>query len=435
MALHPVPSAGANVAVMRGEALLVGGLGRRTRRPQAGHGPASGAFGGANGATLCSARCGNWGRPETGRPQPPYDKRPHDATIDFSGELCFNRGLFTRAIVFDTSIEGVMSMVSRLIKFTFSPPRRRAFARGLSSWSPRSAIESLEERTLLSASLALFNGSFAGSYKGSETVNNNGHVSTITVNPSAFQATIVNGVASVTIAGGTGTGIVGSNGSLSGTVNTTIAGQPVAVAFTGSVTAANNSTTQTAGSWSFSTSLGGGVTVTGQGTWAGSSAVVVTDFDGNYNGSYQGTLTVNNNGSVSTIPVSPTAFQTANANGTIADTFAAGSPLSNGTGTINAQGNINSSVTYTQNGVPITVTATGHATRSLSSVVESGTWTFTVNLGGGVRRPAAERGRPRACFRSMAPTPGRLTARPRSTTTERSPPLRFRTRSAILPFP
>ena len=97
-------------------------------------------------------------------------------------------------------------MVSRLIKFTFSPPRRRAFARGLSSWSPRSAIESLKNARFWS--LALFNASFAGSYKGSETVNNNGHVSTITVNPSAFQATIVNGVASVTIAGGTGTGIV-----------------------------------------------------------------------------------------------------------------------------------------------------------------------------------------------------------------------------------
>jgi hypothetical protein len=276
-------------------------------------------------------------------------------------------------------------MVSRLISWRFGRPRRRlSRSRGLATWSPTSAVECLEERTLLSASLALYNGSYAGTYKGTETVNNNGQISTSTQSPAAVQASIVNGVVSVSIGGGTGTGIVGSNGSLSGTVNTTVNGQAVAVSFTGSVTAASNSTSQIAGTWSFSTNLGGGVTVTGQGTWSAASAVVVTDFDGNYNGSYQGSLSVNNNGAVSTSAVSPTAFQTANANGAISDAFAAGSPLSNGIGTINALGAINGSVTYTQNGLPITVTDSGQATRSASGVVESGTWTFSVNLGGGV---------------------------------------------------
>ncbi len=96
-------------------------------------------------------------------------------------------------------------MVSRLISWRFGRSRRRlARARGLSPWSPTSAIECLEERTLLSASLALYNGSFAGTYKGTETVNNNGKLSTVTESPAAVQASIVNGVVSVTIAGGTG---------------------------------------------------------------------------------------------------------------------------------------------------------------------------------------------------------------------------------------
>ena len=117
-------------------------------------------------------------------------------------------------------------MVSRLIVLVLSPPPPSfSFLARPLPWSPTSVIECLEERTLLSASLPVQRGSYAGSSKGTDTVNNNGQISTDHSKPAAVQASIVNGVVSTSISGGTGTGIVGSNGVLSGTVNTTINGQ------------------------------------------------------------------------------------------------------------------------------------------------------------------------------------------------------------------
>jgi hypothetical protein len=276
-------------------------------------------------------------------------------------------------------------MIPRLIGFRSSRPRRRALSRGRSFGSTTcSAIESLEQRTLLSASLALFNGSYAGTFKGTETVNTNGQVAKTTVTATAVQAIITNGVVSVSFAGGTGSGIVNSNGAISGTVNTTIQGQVVPVSFTGTVSTANNSTTKITGSWSYSANLGSGVTVSGTGTWTASSALVLTDFDGNYNGTYQGTEVVNNNGTKTTSAVSSTAFQAVIASGAITDTFASSSGLSNGVGTISLQESISGTTSLLVDGVTVTVTDTGHATRSLSGVEGSGTWSFTANLGGGV---------------------------------------------------
>jgi hypothetical protein len=276
-------------------------------------------------------------------------------------------------------------MIPRLIGFPLSRPRRRGISRGRSfNPAPCLAIERLEERTLLSASLSLFNGSYAGTFHGTETVNNNGQTTKSTVTATAFQATMTNGVVALSFNGGTGSGIVNSNGQISGTVNTTVDGQAVPVSFTGSVTAANNSTTKIAGAWSYSANLGNGVTVAGQGSWTGSSPLVLTDFDGNYNGAYQGTEVVNDKGTKTTSAVSATAFQAVIANGTITDSFASNSGLTNGTGTISLQEQISGTASLVIDGVTVTVTDTGHASRSLAGVQGSGTWAFTGDLGGGI---------------------------------------------------
>jgi hypothetical protein len=281
-------------------------------------------------------------------------------------------------------------MVPRLIGFRFAPPRRRTLSRSrLLGVSPCevsccTAVESLEDRTLLSASLALYNGSFAGSFKGVQTINNNGVITTSPVNPTALQSTFANGAITVTIPGGSGSGTVNSNGQLSGTVNISVAGQPAVATFTGSVTAANNTITGIAGAWSYSVNLGNGVTVSGQGTWTGSAAPVVSDFNGNYVGSYQGTDVLNNNGSITTSSVSPTTFQTLINNGTITDSFPSPTGLFNGTGTIGVAGNINGTVTDVIDGVTVTITDSGQATRSLSGVTGAGIWSFSANFGGGV---------------------------------------------------
>lgn len=275
-------------------------------------------------------------------------------------------------------------MLGRLMAFRSLRPRRRSLLRGRSLRLNCAAIEFLEERTLLSASLALYNGIYSGTFKGTETVNNNGTITTTKETANAFQATITNGVIAVTISGGSGSGIVGSNGNISGTLNTTVNGQPVTVSFTGSVTAANHSTTKIVGTWSYSANLGAGVTVSGEGNWTGSSPLAITDFDGNYDGTYQGTVTVNNNGTKTTSTISTTPFTAVNSDGTITVTFTSGSGLSPGTGTIDINGDISGTTSFVDDGVTVTVTATGHATRSLSGVAESGKWSFTANLGGGV---------------------------------------------------
>jgi hypothetical protein len=276
-------------------------------------------------------------------------------------------------------------MVPRLIGFRFLRPRRRISSqRRFLASTPCSAIEHLEDRTLLSASLALFNGSYAGTFHGSQTINNNGQITKSTVTATAFQTAITNGVVTVSFSGGSGSGIVASNGSISGTATTTVNGQAVPISFTGTVTAANNTTTKIAGTWSYSANLGNGVTATGQGSWTGSSVLLLTDFDGNYDGTYQGTEVVNNHGTKTTSTVSSTAFQAVIANGTITDTFASGSGLSNGTATITLQEQISGTTSLLIDGITVTVTDTGQATRSLTGVQGSGTWNFTANLGNGV---------------------------------------------------
>jgi hypothetical protein len=285
-------------------------------------------------------------------------------------------------------------MVPRLIGFRLAPPRRRTprrrtlsrsrlFGVSLCDVSCSSPVESLEDRTLLSASLALYNGSFAGSYKGVQTTDNNGVITTTRVTATALQSTFANGVVTVTIPGGTGTGTVESNGQISGTVNTSVEGQAAVVTFTGSVTAANNSTTRIDGAWSYSVNLGNGVTVSGQGTWTASAAPVVSDFDGNYAGTYRGTDVLDNNGTITKSSVSPTTFQALISNGTITDTFPSPTGLFNGTGTIGVAGNIDGTVTEVIDGVTVTITDSGQATRSLSGVKGAGTWSFSANLGGG----------------------------------------------------
>jgi len=65
-------------------------------------------------------------------------------------------------------------MVPQLLALFRSHPRARSRSRVLNAltWP---AIENLEERTLLSsATLAILNGNFTGTYSGTVTVNNNG---------------------------------------------------------------------------------------------------------------------------------------------------------------------------------------------------------------------------------------------------------------------
>ena len=119
----------------------------------------------------------------------------------------------------------------------------------------------------------------------------------------------------MTIPGGSGTGTVDSQGDISGSVNIQIDGVTVAVPFTGMIAAVGPSGTAANGTWQYSANVGNGIVVSGNGLWTMSGAQVVTDFDGNYAGSYQGSVVVNNNGQTTTSPVAPTSFTAAISNG------------------------------------------------------------------------------------------------------------------------
>jgi len=271
----------------------------------------------------------------------------------------------------------------RLYGFPTRRPRARLRALRLAA-APCGALECLEDRTLLSASLALFNGNYSGTYSGSITVNNNGSFSKIAVNSTPLQATFNNGQITASISGGSGSGAINSHGNISGSLTTQIDGVNVPLQFVGQATAVTMSSTVVAGSWGFKVNLGNGVTLTGQGTWTASAPPVVSDFDGNYVGSYAGTEFVNSNGSITKSAVSPTAFQVVVSGGTISATFAPGSGLSNVNGTINAQGTVSGTVDYQIGQTTAVVNFSGKAVRTLNGITVNGVWSYTANLGNGV---------------------------------------------------
>jgi hypothetical protein len=272
-------------------------------------------------------------------------------------------------------------MASRFLGLN-SRPRSRRRSRIL-TLAPLPGIECLEERTLLSASLALYNGNYAGSYKGHAVVDNNGTITKSTVTATAVQATITNGAITLTTNGGTGIGTVTTNGTVSGTVNVSIQGGSVPVSFIGNVTAVNAAGIKTSGTWSYSDTVNG-VVVSGQGTWSATSAPVLTDFDASYSGSYKGSTATTTNGKTTKSTVAATSYQAVIQDGSISVTFPAGSFLTTGTGTIALNGSITGTTTFQEDGETVTVSFNGNATRSLSGVRASGTWSFSVNLGGGV---------------------------------------------------
>jgi hypothetical protein len=272
-------------------------------------------------------------------------------------------------------------MVPQFIGLFRSRPRSRARSIVAASYA---AIERLEERTLLSANLALFNGSFAGNYKGAVTVNNNGTITNSTISSTAWTGTITNGVVAVTTPVGNGTGTINSNGNVVGTVNSSYDGIAVPIAFSGTVTAVNASGITMAGQWSYSVNLGNGVSATGTGSWSGTAAAVLSDFNGNYAGSYQGSTSLNNNGTITKSTVNTTAVTAVINNGAITVTFPAPTGLSSGPSTITINGAVNGTASFVEDGVTITVNYTGTATRSLTGVTSTGTWSFAQNFGSGI---------------------------------------------------
>ncbi len=275
-------------------------------------------------------------------------------------------------------------MVPQLLALLRSRPRARTRARALvsQSWP---AIENLEERTLLSsATLAILNGNFTGTYSGKITVNNNGSKTTTPVSSTAFTMTTNNGAVTFTTPAGNGTGTVDINRNIVGTVNAPYNGGTVPISVTGSITNVNAIQTLAFGTWSFTVNLGGGVTATGSGNWSASAPQILSNFNGNYVGTYQGALTINNNGSISTQPVNPGTFTAVINNGVVTTSFPSGSGLTSSGGTIDVTGRLNSTSTFVDDGVTITVTATGPTGRGKDGVNGSGVWTFRTNLPGGI---------------------------------------------------
>jgi hypothetical protein len=265
-----------------------------------------------------------------------------------------------------------------------SRPRARTRARSFLSPS-LPAIENLEERTLLSsATLAILNGNFTGTYKGTVTVNNNGTVTKQTVTATAFQMTINNGAINFTTPVGNGTGTVDINRNITGTVNAPFEGGNVPISVAGKITNVNANQTVGSGTWSFSTNLGGGVTATGSGSWSASAPQILSNFDGNYAGTYQGSVTENNNGTKTTTNIDPGTFTAVVSNGVMTTTFPSSSGLTSQSATIDVTGRLRSTTTFVEDGVTITVSATGPTSRGMQGVNGSGTWSFKANLPGGI---------------------------------------------------
>jgi hypothetical protein len=238
--------------------------------------------------------------------------------------------------------------------------------------------------TIAPPALALYNGNYTGTYIGTSVVNNNGTITSTPVATTAYTAIIKNGLIAVTIPGGSGTGTVDSQGDLSGCVNIQIDGVTVAVPFTGMISAVGASGTGATGTWKYSAHLGNGIVVSGNGSWTMSSVQVVTDFDGNYAGSYQGSVVVQSNGQSTTSVIAPTSFTGVLSNGFAQFAYPSSTGLATGTGTISANGSMTGTTSFVTSGVPVTVTFVGTATRTLSGVQATGTWSFSANLGNGM---------------------------------------------------
>ncbi len=275
-------------------------------------------------------------------------------------------------------------MVPQLLALFRSHPRARSRACALNSqaWP---AIENLEERTLLSsATLAILNGNFTGTYSGIVTVNNNGSITKTPVTSTAFTMTTNNGAITLTSPVGNGTGTVDVNRNIVGTVSAPYQSQTVPISLSGKITNVNAIQTAASGSWNFSVNLGGGVTATGSGSWSASAPQTLSNFDGLYSGTYQGAVTVTQSGSTTTTTITPGAISAAINNGVVSSSFSGSSGVTSPGGTIDVNGRINGSVTFVEDGVTITVTASGPASRGLSGVNGSGVWTFRANLPGGI---------------------------------------------------
>ncbi len=139
------------------------------------------------------------------------------------------------------------------------------------------------------------------------------------------------------------------------------------------------------GSWSFRANLPGGVFVTGSGTWTMESVLVL---DGSYAGTAVGNATENDNGTITNNPI-PGSILTNNSidvtisNGTV--TFSAPGLPATGTGTIDFDGHITGSATFTDNRVTVTITLAGTGMPTASGNVLNGTWTVpSTDVGGGV---------------------------------------------------
>jgi hypothetical protein len=275
-------------------------------------------------------------------------------------------------------------MVPQLLSLLRSRPRARSRARAFLS-SSCAGIENLEERTLLSsATLAILNGNFTGSYSGKITVDNNGTKTTSAVTATAFQMAINNGAVTFTTPVGNGSGTVNLARNIVGTVNAPYQSTTVPISLSGNVTNVNAIQTFATGTWSLSVNLGGGVTATGSGSWTASAPQVLSNFNGNYIGTYQGSLTVTSSSGKTTTPVDPGTFSAVINNGVITTTFPSSSGLTGQSGTIDVTGRINGTSTFVEDGVTITVTASGPASRGMQGVNGSGTWSVKANLPGGI---------------------------------------------------
>ena len=254
--------------------------------------------------------------------------------------------------------------------------RPRARSRSRLSVSPTcAAIEMLEERTLLSsATLAILNGNFSGTYAGRVTVNNNGTKTTSNVSSTAFTMTVNNGAINFTTSVGNGTGTVDINRNIVGTVEAPFQGGTVPISVSGKITNVNANRTFGTGIWSFSVNLGGGVTASGSGNWSAGAPQILSDFNGNYAGSCQGSVTVNDHGTKTVTPVSPTNFTGVINNGVISVSLPSSSGLTSQSATIDVTGRVNGTATFVENGVTITVTFTGPASRGQQGVNGIGTW-------------------------------------------------------------
>jgi hypothetical protein len=196
--------------------------------------------------------------------------------------------------------------------------------------------------------------------------------------------TINNGAINFAAPVGSGTGTVNISRNIVGTVNAPYQSTTVPISLGGNVTNVNAIQTFATGTWSLSVNLGGGVTATGSGSWTASAPQVLSNFNGNYIGTYQGSLTVTSSSGKTTTPVDPGTFSAVINNGVITTTFPSSSGLTGQSGTIDVTGRINGTSTFVEDGVTITVTASGPASRGMQGVNGSGTWSVKANLPGGI---------------------------------------------------